>query len=70
MLARTIESTILKVSNTFPVLLLTGPRLVGKTTLLAECDREERNYVTLDDLDKRQLAQIDPEFRIRWLGIP
>ena len=31
---RAIEETILKVSNMFPILLVTGPRQVGKTTLL------------------------------------
>lgn len=60
MFTRTLASTIYNVSKTFPVLLLTGPRQVGKTTLLAECGRGERNYVTLDDLDQRQLARTDP----------
>lgn len=60
MFDRTLAPTIRNVSATFPVLLLTGPRQVGKTTLLAECGRGERNYVTLDDLDRRQLAQNDP----------
>ena len=31
---RTIEDAVRNVSETFPVLLLTGPRQVGKTTLL------------------------------------
>lgn len=57
---RTLQNTILSVSKTFPILLLTGPRQVGKTTLLAACDHENRNYVTLDDLDQRLLAQNDP----------
>lgn len=60
MFARTLQNTILQVSNTFPVLLLTGPRQVGKTTLLTVCEDEGRNYVTLDDLDQRYLAQTDP----------
>lgn len=60
MLARTLSATIHSVSQTFPVLLLTGPRQVGKTTLLSECARGERAYVTLDDLEERQLARDDP----------
>ena len=60
MFPRTLQNTILQVSNTFPVLLLTGPRQVGKTTLLSVCDKESRNYVTLDDLDQRNLALSDP----------
>jgi len=46
---RAIEDTILKVSETFPVLLVTGPRQVGKTTLLTRLADDTRNYVTLDD---------------------
>lgn len=60
MFSRTLQSTILQVSKTFPVLLLTGPRQVGKTTLLSVCNKENRNYVTLDDLDQRNLALSDP----------
>ena len=33
MLTRSLESTLRLVNATFPVLLLTGPRQVGKTTL-------------------------------------
>lgn len=63
---RAAEDTITRISNMFPVLLVTGPRQVGKTTLLqklAESQRElsiERKYVTLDDPDVRYLAKHDP----------
>lgn len=63
---RAAEDTITRISNMFPVLLVTGPRQVGKTTLLqrlAEMQRElgiERKYVTLDDPDARYLAKHDP----------
>ncbi len=39
---------------------MTGPRQVGKTTLLQMCAEADRNYVTLDDLDARGLARNDP----------
>jgi uncharacterized protein len=42
-------------------LLLTGPRQVGKTTLLEHCAGPERRRVTLDDLDQRDLARRDPK---------
>ncbi len=48
------------ISASFPVLLLTGPRQIGKTTLLEKLAEEGRNYVSLDDLDERSLAQQDP----------
>lgn len=57
---RTLASTIQRVSASFPVLLITGPRQVGKTTLLELCAEPERRVVTLDDLDERELASQDP----------
>ncbi len=63
---RAAEDTVTRISDMFPVLLLTGPRQVGKTTLLqklAEIQQKqgiERTYVTLDDPDVRYLAKHDP----------
>ena len=57
---RAIEETILRISETFPVLLVTGPRQVGKTTLLKHLSGETRTYVTLDDPDVRMIAVNDP----------
>lgn len=57
---RALEESILRVSKTFKVLLLTGPRQVGKTTLLQNLAEEGREYVTLDDPDIRYLAKTDP----------
>lgn len=64
MYARTLSTTIHVVSDSFPVLMLTGPRQVGKTTLLELCAKDstqpQRRYVTLDDMNARALAQSDP----------
>lgn len=57
---RAIEETVVKVSQMFPVMLVTGPRQVGKTTLLRKLAGENRKYVTLDDPDARFLAKRDP----------
>ncbi|MCM1386578.1 MAG: ATP-binding protein [Bacillus sp. (in: Bacteria)] len=57
---RAIEETILNLSKMFPVILVTGPRQVGKTTLLQKIAKKERKYVTLDDPDVRYLAKHDP----------
>ncbi len=57
---RTLENQIIKASAGFSVILLTGPRQVGKTTLLQQCAEEGRGYVTLDDINQRALAQSDP----------
>lgn len=47
-------------STQFPVILVTGPRQVGKTTLLQQLAGKKRRYVTLDDPALRVLAQTDP----------
>ena len=60
---RYLESAVLRISKTFPVLLLTGPRQVGKTTLLQYLIAQEgkkRGYVSLDDFKTRTLANEDP----------
>jgi predicted AAA+ superfamily ATPase len=57
---RAIEESVLKISKTFPVLLVTGPRQVGKTTLLKHLADESRKYVSLDDPDIRNMAKTDP----------
>ena len=57
---RAVEESVLKISKTFPVLLVTGPRQVGKTTLLKHLADSARTYVTLDDPDIRNLARNDP----------
>ncbi|MFQ3549453.1 MAG: ATP-binding protein [Armatimonadota bacterium] len=58
--SRTIENYIKKIQNQFPVLLLTGARQVGKTTVLKHLSDDKRKYVTLDDPLILQLAKEDP----------
>lgn len=86
MLPRTLAPALLRVSSQFPVLMLTGPRQVGKTTLLEMCARFEtarseepgsalvvrhaRTYVTLDDLDARALARRDPALFLQTWPAP
>ena len=73
---RAAEDTIKRVSDMFPVLLLTGPRQVGKTTLLQKIAEEqkskgiERKYVTLDDPDVRYLAKHDPALFLQRYSAP
>ena len=69
-LARTLEKSIRKVSDFFPVLLVTGPRQVGKTTIFQACGREGRNYVSLDTLENRSLAQNDPALFLQRFKAP
>jgi uncharacterized protein len=57
---RTLEFYLKKVDSQFPVLLVTGPRQVGKTTILRHLSKDVRKYVTLDDPNLAQLANEDP----------
>lgn len=59
-LTRTLEKFVSRAAASFPVLLLTGARQVGKTTLLKALGAEGRTYVTLDDPLVLQLARQDP----------
>ena len=73
---RAVEDTIARVSKIFPILLVTGPRQVGKTTLLlkmAEAQQNDgiaRKYVTLDDPDVRYLAKHDPALFLQRYSPP
>jgi hypothetical protein len=49
MYPRTLEPAMVRASQQFPVVLLTGARQVGKTTLLRQLSQDGRAYVTLDD---------------------
>ena len=58
---RDIEKVIVEVSASYSAVLVTGPRQVGKSTTLIYLAENNRNYVTLDDLEARRMARTDPE---------
>ena len=59
---RNLENVVSQVTKEYPVVLVTGSRQVGKTTMLQKLmDGTERGYVTLDDLNERNIAKTDPE---------
>lgn len=59
---RVLEQAIIKTSSTFPVVLVTGPRQVGKTTLLTRMAEKNRTIVSLDNPTIRALAKEDLVF--------
>ena len=60
-ISRSLERKFLKMSDFFKVVLITGARQVGKTTMLKHLAKgQNHTYVTLDNLSARELAQEDP----------
>lgn len=58
---RTLERKFLHMSSFFKVVLVTGARQVGKTTMLKHLSEgQHRTYVNLDNAMIRDLAQTDP----------
>ncbi len=67
---RTIEPALRKINKTFPVLIVTGPRQVGKTTLLTKIAEKDRKIVSLDNPTIRAFAKSDPELFIQRYAPP
>lgn len=61
-ISRNLEKVVTEVTKEYPVVLVTGPRQVGKTTMLQKLmEGTSRSYVSLDDLNERSIAKNDPE---------
>ena len=61
---RDMEQLVLELSKEYSCILITGPRQVGKSTMLEHLDTN-RTIVTLDDIQERTLAKQDPEMFLR-----
>jgi len=59
---RTLKDKIARVTESFKVVMLTGMRQVGKTTVLRQLSAQKRQYVTLDNPKDLLLAKTEPEF--------
>lgn len=64
---RHIQPSVLDALADTPVVLLSGPRQAGKTTLVRQLAGSERRYLTLDDELTRLAAKEDPVGLIRSL---
>jgi len=60
---RNLEDDILEASTQFPVVMITGPRQVGKSTLLDHIGRSKNqiSQITFDDIEIRRDAIEDPK---------
>lgn len=67
---RDLEQKILALSREYASVLITGPRQVGKTTVMRTLSEESRDYVTLDDLEERKLAKTDPALFLQMHKLP
>lgn len=67
---RDLENKILALSKEYACILITGPRQVGKTTVLKQLAAADREYVTLDDLEDRALAKRDPALFLQMHSLP
>ena len=70
-LERTLSPIVEKTGKGFRILLLTGQRQVGKTTLLKNMTKGvKRCYVSLDDMEAKKLAQNDPNLFLQHYPPP
>ncbi|MDP3037288.1 MAG: AAA family ATPase, partial [Rhodocyclaceae bacterium] len=60
MIPRTASATLARMVAGFPVIVVTGPRQSGKTTL-AQASFPDKPYVSLENLNERAFAQEDPQ---------
>lgn len=70
MYRREIEERIRKINETFRVLVVSGPRQVGKTTLLKSLMPKEMKMVSLDDEVLRKEAIENPRVFLETFGTP
>ncbi len=61
-LNRELERKFLKMNQSFKAIMVTGARQVGKTTMLCHlAEHSDRKFVTMDNLQDRELARRDPK---------
>ncbi|WP_179106289.1 ATP-binding protein, partial [Bifidobacterium longum] len=59
LIPRELEPMLLERARAYPAVTLTGPRQSGKSTLVREAF-PDYDYVSLEDIDMRELAHDDP----------
>lgn len=68
---RDLEDKLIKLSKEYACILLTGPRQVGKSTILEHINsKDNREIITLDDLSMRKLAKEDPKMFLSLHSAP
>lgn len=67
MIPRTLTTKLKQASEKFPIVAVLGPRQSGKSTLVKMAFPEHR-YISLEDLDIRQMAEQDPRGFLQQTG--
>ncbi len=68
---RVLQSVLERCLEQFPVVVLSGARQTGKSTLVQHLpSAASRRYLTLDDLDQLALAKADPQGFLARAGSP
>lgn len=65
---RAMESSVLKASTQYPVVMVCGQRQTGKSTMLRHLAEPDRVYVSFDKLETRRLAENDPSLFFETYG--
>lgn len=60
MISREIKKTLIEYAHSFRSVLIVGPRQSGKTTLAKHCF-PKKPYVSLENIDEREMATEDPK---------
>ena len=68
-ISRTIEKKVKELTKEFKVLVVTGARQVGKSTMLKHCD-PKRTYVSLGKPNIREFANSEPELFLQRYKAP
>ena len=67
---RQIEEAVLRMGQSYPVIMVCGQNKVGKSTMLNHIKEPGRRYVSLDDRNARRLAETDPALFLQTYGCP
>jgi predicted AAA+ superfamily ATPase len=67
MILRTLHSKLINAAEKFPIVAVLGPRQSGKSTLVRKTFPNYR-YISLEDMDIRQMAEQDPRGFLNQTG--
>lgn len=68
---RDLEKKLIELSKEYACILVTGPRQIGKSTILEHINnKKNREIITLDDLSMRKLAKEDPKMFLSLHSAP